>query len=70
MLMQNEKVIIYVSRQLNKHEENYPVYDLKPASIVFALRVWRHYYMRFKYIFSLTIKPWSIWYKKIKINLH
>jgi hypothetical protein len=34
------------------------------------LRVWRHYYMRFKYIFSLTIKPWSIWYKKIKINLH
>ena len=57
MLMQNEKVIIYVSRQLNKHEENYPVYDLKPASIVFALRVWRHYYMRFKYIFSLTIKP-------------
>jgi len=55
-LMQNEKVIVYILRQLNKHEENYPVHDLEPAWIVFSLRVWKHYYMRFKYRFSLTIK--------------
>ncbi|XP_075489518.1 uncharacterized protein LOC142528361 [Primulina tabacum] len=28
---------------LKKHEENYPVHDLELASIVFALKIWRHY---------------------------
>jgi hypothetical protein len=41
--MQHEKVIVYKSRQLKPHEVNYPVYDMKLADIVFALRVWRHY---------------------------
>ena len=35
--MQNEKVIIYASRQLMKHPQNYPTYDLEMVVVVFAL---------------------------------
>ena len=41
--MQNDRVIAYASRQLKKHEENYPTHDLKLAAVVFALKIWRHY---------------------------
>ena len=41
MLMQNDKVIAYASRQLKKHEQNYPTQDLELAAVVFALRIWR-----------------------------
>jgi hypothetical protein len=43
VLMQNGKVIAYASRQLRKHEQNYPVHDLEMASVIFALKLWRHY---------------------------
>nr|GEU58475.1 putative reverse transcriptase domain-containing protein [Tanacetum cinerariifolium] len=43
VLMQREKVIVYASRQLNVHEENYTIHDLELGAIVFALRLWRHY---------------------------
>ena len=39
VLMQAGRVIAYISRQLNKHETNYPTYDLKLAAIVFALKI-------------------------------
>jgi hypothetical protein len=43
ILMQREKVIEYASRQLKKHENNYTTHDLELGSVVFALRIWRHY---------------------------
>ncbi|CAL9019528.1 unnamed protein product, partial [Prunus brigantina] len=43
VLMQHGKVIAYASRQLKKHELNYPVHDLELAAVVFALKIWRHY---------------------------
>ena len=43
VLMQNDRVIAYASRQLKKHEENYPTHDLELAEVVFALKIWRHY---------------------------
>ncbi|GKE33027.1 putative reverse transcriptase domain-containing protein, partial [Tanacetum coccineum] len=43
MLMQREKVISYASRQLKVHEENYSTHDLELVTVVFALRLWRHY---------------------------
>jgi len=43
VLMQEGKVIAYASRQLWKHEENYPTRDLELAAVVFALKIWRHY---------------------------
>ena len=36
-------MIAYASRQLKKHEENYPTHDLELAAVVFALKIWRHY---------------------------
>ena len=41
--MQHDRVIAYASRQLKKHEVNYPTHDLELAAVVFALRIWRHY---------------------------
>ncbi|WVZ70461.1 LOW QUALITY PROTEIN: hypothetical protein U9M48_019130 [Paspalum notatum var. saurae] len=43
MLMQEGKVIAYASRQLRKHEVNYPTHDLELAAVVHALKIWRHY---------------------------
>jgi hypothetical protein len=35
--------VCYASRQLRKHEENYPTHDLVLAAVVYALKIWRHY---------------------------
>ena len=43
VLMQSEKVVAYGSKQLKNHEQNYPPHDLELATIVFALKIWRHY---------------------------
>jgi len=43
VLMQDRRVVAYVSRQLRTHEKNYPTHDLELPSIVFALKIWRHY---------------------------
>ena len=43
VLMQIDRVIAYTSRQLKKHEENYPTHNLELAIVVFALKIWRHY---------------------------
>ncbi|GJU29255.1 putative reverse transcriptase domain-containing protein [Tanacetum coccineum] len=43
LLMQREKVIAYASRQLKVHEKNYTTHDLELGSVVFALKIWRHY---------------------------
>jgi hypothetical protein len=63
VLMQDGKVIAYLSRQLHLHELNYPTHDLELAAVVYALKTWRHYLMgnrceiytdhkSLKYIFS------------------
>ena len=35
--------MVYASRQLKLHEQNYPTHDLELATVVFALKIWRHY---------------------------
>jgi hypothetical protein len=61
--MQEGHVIAYASRQLRKHELNYPTHDLELAAVVHALKILRHYIMgtkcqfytnhkRLKYIFT------------------
>ncbi|WMV29205.1 hypothetical protein MTR67_022590, partial [Solanum verrucosum] len=41
--MQHGKVIVYASRQLQKHEQNYHTHDLELVAVVFALKNWRYY---------------------------
>jgi hypothetical protein len=43
VLMQEGHVIAFVSRQLRKHELNYPTHDLELTAIMHALKIWRHY---------------------------
>ena len=43
VLMQNGKVIAYASRQLKKHEQNYPTHGLEMTILEFVLKIWRHY---------------------------
>src|SRR6266508_3821143 len=43
VLMQDGRVIAYASRQLHKHEINYPTHDLELAAVVHALKIWWHY---------------------------
>ena len=42
-LMQSGRVVVYGSRQLKNHEQNYPTHDMELAAVVFALKIWRHY---------------------------
>ncbi|WVZ71707.1 hypothetical protein U9M48_020259 [Paspalum notatum var. saurae] len=43
VLMQEGRVIAYASRQLRKHETNYPTHDPELAADVHAPKIWRHY---------------------------
>ncbi|GJX88789.1 putative reverse transcriptase domain-containing protein [Tanacetum coccineum] len=43
VLMQKEKLMAYVSRQLKIHKKNYTKRDLEHGVVVFALKMWRHY---------------------------
>jgi hypothetical protein len=43
VLMQEVKAVAYASRQLRKHEQNYPTHDLELAAVVHVLKIWRHY---------------------------
>jgi hypothetical protein len=49
VLMQDGRVITYISRKLRRHEDNYATHDLDLLSIVYALRVWRHYLIGWKF---------------------
>lgn len=39
----SERVIAYLSRRLKPAEARYPTHDIELLSVVYALRVWRHY---------------------------
>ena len=39
VLMQEGHVIAYASRQLRKHDENYPTHDIELAAVVHALKI-------------------------------
>jgi hypothetical protein len=43
VLMQEGRVVAYSSHQLKIHEKNYPTHDLELATVVHALKTWRHY---------------------------
>ena len=63
-LMKEGNVIFYESGKLKDHKKNYVTHDLELATIVNALKVWRHYvmgrkferrtnHMSLKYLFDL-----------------
>ncbi|XP_004516866.1 uncharacterized protein [Cicer arietinum] len=57
--MQKGKVIAYASRQLKRHEVNYPTHDLEMAVVIFVVKIWRHY------LYGETCKIYTI-HKSLK----
>jgi hypothetical protein len=49
VLTQKDHVVCYESRKLKEHERNYATHDLELATIVHALKMWRHYLMGRKF---------------------
>jgi hypothetical protein len=43
MLMQDRGVIAYVSIKLKQHVDIYTTHDLELATVILALKLWRHY---------------------------
>jgi hypothetical protein len=86
VLMQEARVIAYGSRQLRRHEGNYPTHDLELAAVVFALKSWRHYlygeacdiytdHKSLKYIFTqkelnLRQRRWLELIKDYDLSIH
>ncbi|WVZ59146.1 LOW QUALITY PROTEIN: hypothetical protein U9M48_009338 [Paspalum notatum var. saurae] len=80
VLLQEGRVIDYATRQLKKHEEYYPIHDLKLTAVVHALKIWRHYLLgnichiysdhkSLKYIFTQIPKDHEL-RKKIMEEAH
>lgn len=69
VLMQEGKVIAYASRQLKKHECNYPTHVLELAAVVLALKIWRHYRFGEKYHIFTDHKSLKYIFDQKAINL-
>ncbi|WVZ51477.1 hypothetical protein U9M48_002622 [Paspalum notatum var. saurae] len=86
VLMQDNHVVSYASRQLRAHEENYSTHDLELAAVVHALKIWRHYLLgnqcdiytdrkSLKYIFTqselnMRQRRWLELIKDYKLEIH
>jgi hypothetical protein len=69
VLMQEGHVIAYTSRQLQKHELNYPTHDLELAAVVHALKIWRHYIMGTKCLVYTDHKSLKYIFTQKDLNL-
>ena len=69
VLMPNDRAIAYASRQLKKHEDNYPTHDLELAVVVFALKIWRHYLYGVPFMIFTDHKSLQYIFTQKKLNL-
>ncbi|KAF8044945.1 hypothetical protein N665_5962s0001 [Sinapis alba] len=69
VLTQHGKVIAYASRQLKKHEGNYPTHDLEMAAVVYALKIWRSYLYGAKVQFLTDHKSLKYIFTQPELNL-
>jgi hypothetical protein len=67
--MQEGKVVAYASRQLKKHEENYPTHDSELAAIVHVLKIWRHYLMGSKCELYTDHKGLKYFFTQSELNM-
>lgn len=69
VLMQQGKVIAYTSKQLKKHECNYPTHDVELGVVVLALKIWRHYLYREKCCVFTDHKSLMYIFDKKELNM-
>lgn len=53
--MQDKNVVAHASCQFKVHERNYPTHDFELATVVFALKIWRHFSMELSVRYLLII---------------
>ena len=66
--MQTQGVIVYASRQLWIHEQNYPTHELELAAVVFALKVLRHYLYGVQFELITNQKSFKYMFSKKELN--
>ena len=69
VLMQNGRVIAYVSRQLKPYERNYATHDLELLAIVFALKNRRQYLLGEWFELFTDHKPLKYLFSQKDLNL-
>jgi hypothetical protein len=69
VLMQDGHVVAYASRQIGKHEVNYPTHDLELAIVVHALMIWRHYLMGMRCELYMDHKSLKYIFTQSNLNL-
>ena len=69
VLMREGRVVAYASRQLWKHELNYPTHDLELAAVVHALKIWRHYQIGQKCEIYMDHKSLKYIFTQLDLNL-
>ena len=62
-------MVAYASRQLKSYEKNYPTHDLELATIVFALKIWRHYLYKEKFFIYTDHKSLKYLPSQRELNL-
>ena len=67
--MQDGHVIAYASRQLKKHEVNYPTHDLELAAVVHSLKIWRHYLLGNKVHIFIDHKSLKYIFTQSELNM-
>jgi len=67
--MQNRQVVAYASRQLKVHDKNYPTHDLELTTIVFVLKIWRHYLYGSKFEVLSDHKSLKYQFDKNELNM-
>ena len=68
-LLQNDHMIYYELRKLKKHEQNFPTHDLELASIIHALRMWRHYLMGRKFLMKTDNMNLKYLFDQLDLNV-
>jgi hypothetical protein len=69
VLMQDDHVVAYASRQLRRHEAHYLTYDLELAAVVHTLKIWRHYLMGKRCELYTDQKSLKYIFTKLNLNL-
>jgi hypothetical protein len=69
VLMQEGRVVAYASRQLRKHEFNYPTHDLELVAVVHALKIWRQYLIGHKSDINTNHKSLKCIFTQSDLNL-
>lgn len=69
VLMQRGKVIAYATRQLRPHEVRYPTHDLELATVIFVLKVWRHYLLGERFELYMDHKSLKYLFSQKELNM-